>query len=58
MAKNYFLDVKQIIDTLSEDKEPMLEEKLVLLQLMDSYIARIMEGLEKKLTLETGDQTP
>lgn len=46
MRNPYFLETKQIVDTLSADQGLILEEKLILLELMASYIAKVTKELE------------
>lgn len=45
MNNIYFLDVKGIIDKLAKDQELMLEERLILLSLVEGYVAKVMKEL-------------
>lgn len=54
MGNPYFLDVKAILDKLANDQKLMLEEKIILLRLVEGYIAKVVKELEDKLAQDEG----
>lgn len=56
MPHNYLVDVKKIVDELSEDDGLILEERLILLSMITDYTAEVSKKLENKLAREAGDQ--
>lgn len=54
MSNTYFLDIRKILDRLVKDSEIMPEERVILLRLMEAYIAKIREELEDELAKGEG----
>ena len=49
MDNAYFQEAREIVDKLARDKELMLQERLILLKLVEGYIAKVTEDLEDEL---------
>jgi hypothetical protein len=49
MDNAYFHEARKIIEKLARDEELMLEERLILLKLVEGYIAKVTEDLEDEL---------
>jgi hypothetical protein len=55
MPHTYVQDVRRTVDNLSADNGLIPKERLILLNMMADYIAKVRKGLEKELAGSAGD---